>query len=204
MPNAPPKFDIVGPAVDDDVRRLISRYGLTAVREAVKHQTKSKRGVKAKPDWRDLEPLLKQDAASWLEGGNPFKERGNRTIAKEIAAHRPGQSSDATFDRIRKKLIKDRRYYTLVHAAWMSEDNYPYAAHLEALQALVECGRHTAWKTRLLSAQSALADYSAKYGSPPANLTMREVETAAGKALEAEMTKEGGNILRVLQGARRA
>lgn len=184
------------------MRRLIRRYGPAAVREAVKQQAKSKRGVKAKPDWLNLDDILKQDAARWLDGGNPFKERGNRTIANEIAADQPGHSNCATFDRIRKKLIKDRRYYTLVHAAWLSEDHYSHAAHLKALQTLVEFGRHTAWTARLLSAQSALADYSAKYGSPPAKLTMREVEDAAGKALHAAATNGDGNILQVLLGVR--
>ena len=198
MSNPQQKFDLVGPTVDDDVRRLIRRYGTGAVKEAVRQQAKSKRGVKAKPDWLDLEPILKQDAARFLEGGNPFTERGNRTIAKEVAEDRPGQSNDATFDRVRKKLIRDRRYYTLVHAAWLSEISYPHAAHLNVLRALVRLGRHGAWADHLLNAQSALADFVAKYGPPAAHLTMREVEDAAANAIPAEPKKNDGNILQRL------
>ena len=39
-----PKFDLVGPTVDDDIRRIIARYGTEAVKQAVKRVTKPKRG----------------------------------------------------------------------------------------------------------------------------------------------------------------
>lgn len=198
MPDAPPEFDVVGPTIADDVRRLIRKYGRAALKEAVQKQTKLKRGVKPKPDWLDLEEILKEDAARWLDGGNPFKERGNRTIAKKIAADQPGHNIDATFDRIRKKLIKDRRYYTLVHAARLSEGHYPYIAHLRALQELAGLGRQVVWADQLHRAQKTLADYSTKFGNPPRTLTMREIETEASKALRAEPMNGDRNVLQVL------
>lgn len=198
MPDVPPEFDIVGPTIADDVRRLIRRYGRTALKDAVRKQTNLKRGVKAKPDWLDLEDILKEDAARWLDGGDPFKERGNRTIAKKVAADQPGHNIDATFDRIRKKLMRDRRYYTLVHAAGLSEDHYPHPAHFKALQALAKLGRHSIWTEQLRRAQNALADYTTKYGSPPPTLTMREIEAEASKAMRAETTKGARNVLQVL------
>lgn len=198
MPDAPPELDVVGPTIADDVRRLIRKYGRSALKEAVQKQTKLKRGVKAKPDWFDLEEILKEDAARWLDGGNPFRERGNRTIAKKIAADQPGHNIDATFDRIRKKLIKDRRYYTLVHAARLSEDHYPHMAHLKALQALAGLGRHDVWADQLHSAQNALVDYSIKYGTPPHAMTISEIQAEASKALRAEPAKGDRNVLQVL------
>jgi hypothetical protein len=196
-----PKLDIVGPSVDDDVRRLIRRYGPSAVRETVKQQTKCKPGMKPKNDWLDLDETLKRDAQCWLAGGDPFAERTNHSIAKEMAKSQPGQSYGATFDRIRKKLARDRPYYAIVHAAWLSEDQYPYTTHLKALRALSISGRLDVWKATLHRAERAVADFTTKFGCPSASMTMREVEATAAKALPIELADENGNVLRVLLGS---
>src|SRR3546814_4577745 len=51
---AMPKMDIIGPTVDDDIRRAIARYGADDVKEAVKNATKAKGGGKKEPAWTEL------------------------------------------------------------------------------------------------------------------------------------------------------
>lgn len=77
---------LLGLDLDQEISRLISRYGYDAVNEAVVDQgPKPKRGRKVIEDWPEILPIISADALSWLAGQDPFRERSNYSIAKQIA-----------------------------------------------------------------------------------------------------------------------
>jgi hypothetical protein len=177
-----PKLELVGPTVDDDIRRAITRYGKDAVKEAVKRQTTSKRGRKPEKDWPELREAIEADARDWLEGGDPFATRSNYSMAKDFADRNPGHSYPATMQRIERKLAKNRAWMTFATAMNLSRDDYPHAAHIRALEALA--GAHPIWTDLLENAKSEIADYEARNGEPPpAHLSMKDIKDAAINAL---------------------
>lgn len=192
-------FDIVGPQVEDDVRRLIRRYGVEEVRQAVRIETAKKRGRKTVSDWSELLGILREDARIWLDGGDPFTARSNRSIARDFANKRPGHSRDATRDRIMRKLRERRRYFTLVEAERLSETDYPYAKNLRTIAALRETGmRRDIWEHLLRIREGSLADYRAKFGEPPASMTMHELVAEAAKLIVPAPRTGSGNVLQNL------
>lgn len=195
-----PKWELVGPTVDDDIRRAITRYGKDAVKEAVKRQTTSKRGRKPEKDWPELRELIEADARDWLEGGDPFATRSNYSMAKDFADRNPGHSYPATMQRIERKLAKSRAWMTFVTAMNFSREGYPHAAHVRALEALSGANSHPVWADLLDRARSELADYEARNGEPPpAHLTMKDIKDAAINALNAPLKPNGlGGLLGLL------
>jgi hypothetical protein len=194
-------FDIVGPTVDDDIRRAIGRHGAQAVKDAIRRRTKKGRGRKSVPDWPEISEILKEDARIWLEGGDPFMARTEYSIAKEYAERCPGHSQVSTHRRMMKKLAAHRIYFTLVQATYLSDDQYPHAAHLRALTELGQIGGHRGiWETRLALAESYIADYACKFGTPPQNLTMKEIEQGSRVTLQATPAAFNffGSLLRAL------
>lgn len=183
----PPKYDLVGPTVDDDVRRAISRYGPEAVKAAVKARTKLRRGRTKINDGRELRHVGEADAREWLEGGDPIAARSNYSVAKLFAETNPGQSAISTHQRIMRKLRQkpfDRLWYLLVTAESLSRENYSWKQHIRALEGLTEVDSHPVWTDILHRAESDVADYEAKKGEPPADaLTMKEVEDGARNAM---------------------
>ena len=184
----PPKWDLVGPTVDDDIRRAVQRYGAEAVKAAVKEATKAKRGRPREPDWPELRDVIHADALEWLAGGNPFATRSNYAIAKEFAERNPGQSVISTHKRIERKLSRgsyDRRWFTLITAENLSRDGFPYAAHLRALEAvanLPDPKTAEVWRRSLEMARSTIADYEAREGKPPSeSMSFKEIEEAVRK-----------------------
>lgn len=188
---AVPPFDLVGPTVDDDIRRAISRYGAEAVKAATKRQTSAKIGRPKINDWNELHAILEEDAILWLKGGDPFTKRSNYAIAKTLADNNPGQSHPATMKRIQRKLNAapfGRKWRTLVIAWVKSEKHYPYSDYVRVVTALSEIDHYGNWKWNLERAQGALNDYSAKFGSPPTNFSLSEIEEGARKPLNALLT----------------
>lgn len=181
--NAQAKFDLVGPTVDDDVRRMISRYGRDAVAGAMKRAIKVKRGRKAEADWPEIDKVLKVDARRLLEGGDPFAERTNYSIAKAYAERHPGHSHAATHRRILKKLADKRVLFTLINAYMIGEDEYPYAAYLSVLKMLAMEMPDMHWGDKLLRSEGYVNDYTAKHGAPADQLTMKEIEEGARSLL---------------------
>jgi hypothetical protein len=178
-------MDLVGPTVDDDIRRAIWRYGAEAVKAAVKEATKAKRGRKREPDWSELREIIESDARDWLAGKDPFAARSNYAIAKEFSERFPGHSVISTHKRIERKLSRgphDRRWFTLVSAENQSRDVGPYHAHLRALEALSQLPDPSypdLWRSSLDRACATVADYEAREGTPPPHeMTFREVEEA--------------------------
>jgi len=187
-----PKWDLVGPTVDDDIRRAIARYGANAVKEAASRLTRPKRGRKPEPDWPELREIIDADARDWLSGGDPFKARSNYSIAKDFADRSPGHSHPATMKRIERKLAKTRKVLTLLAAQLFGKDDYPYGAYLRTLEAITEVNVHPVWKESLARARSDIADYAARYGdTPPNTLSMAEVEAQVRKGLLAAIPKSG-------------
>jgi hypothetical protein len=183
-----PKLELVGPTVDDDIRRAITRYGKDAVKEAVKRQTTSKRGRKPEKDWPELREQIDADARDWLQGGDPFATRSNYSMAKDFADRNPGHSYPATMQRIERKLAKSRAWVTFATAMNLSRDDYPHAAHIRALEALSQTDVHPVWADLLENAKSELADYEARNGEPPpAHLSMKDIKDASLNALNSPL-----------------
>lgn len=177
-----PKFDLVGPTVDDDVRRLVARYGSEAVGEALKRQTKPKRGRRRIPDWRDLRPYIEDDARLWLDGGNPFKARTDYAIAKAFADANRGHDHASTMQRIERKLRSKkhgRQWFVLVAAMEMSRARYSFKRHLAAYEALAAHDPNESWNYLVESTKGKIADYERWHGPAPDDLTMEEIETGA-------------------------
>ncbi len=168
-----PHLDLVGPSAGDDIRRAISRYGPEAVKIAVKEATKAKRGRKREPDWPELREIIESDARDWLDGKDPLQERSNYAIAKLFAERNPGHSVVSTHKRIERKLSKrpyGRQWLTLVAAKIASLENYPFAAHIRALEALAslpDAQSRETWGLALAQARATVADYEAREGVPP-------------------------------------
>lgn len=193
-----PKLDLVGPTVDDDVRRAILRYGAEEVKRAVKAATKKKLGRKKEPDWSELRHVIEADARDWLAGKDPFSERSNYAIAKEFAERNPGQSVISTHKRIERKLSRgphNRVWWTLVSAENQSRDGYPYSQHIRALRALADLP--DAWSREtfgfgLQKALQTLSDYEAREGAaPPDTMTFAEVESAVQIASKNALAQVG-------------
>jgi hypothetical protein len=179
---AAPKFDLVGPTVDDDIQRAIWRYGAEAVKDAVKRKTKAKRGRKPERDWVGLRDVIEADAKSWLAGNDPFKERSNYSIAKAFADQNRGQSHPATMQRIERKRKKSRIWMTLAIAEELSHEAHPHSVHIRALEAL--CEVYPKSQVILDRARSDIASYEAKSGAPPSpELSMKEIENFARNAV---------------------
>ena len=180
-----PQMDLVGPTVDDDIRRAIQRYGADAVKAAIKNATKAKRGRPLERDWPELRDVIHADALEWLAGGDPFAARSNYAIAKDFAERNPGHSVVSTHKRIERKLSRgpyDRRWFTLVTAENLSRDGFPYAAHLRALEAvamLPDTKTADVWQSMLERARSTVADFEAREGEPPnPSMSYRQIEEA--------------------------
>jgi len=196
-PEAQPKYDLVGPTVDDDVRRLLNRYGRDAVATAMKRAMKGKRGRKATADWPEIDKILKMDARRLLEGGDPFAERTNYSIAKAYAEQCPGHSHAATHRRILKKLAQKRVLFTYLNAFIIGDTEYPHSSFISILRKLPELMPHGNWDRQLALAESQLRDYTAKYGAPPDEMSMKDIEEGAQRAvistfLEGGRTPPGG------------
>lgn len=192
-------YDLVGPTVDDDLRRLTRRYGADEVRAAFKRQTANPLGRPSLRDWPDLRSILESDARSWLDGSDPFIIRSNRSIALAFAASHREQSHDATRDRIMRKLRASRRYFTLVEAERLSEVEYPHAANLRAIRELQKIGvLRQAWDRLSLIRQGYVADYISKFGEPPAEMTMQELTAKSAEPIPIERQSSSGNFLQGL------
>ena len=134
----PPKSEMVGSTADADVQRLIRQYGKDAFLEAVKRQSKAKRGRKPEMDWLLLMPYIQVDALDWLEGCDPIRLRSHYSVAQQFAKERPGYNQTATVTRVMKKLSGKRRWMSLVTAWQRSDVGFPYKVYLRVLELMAE------------------------------------------------------------------
>lgn len=205
MPASLHDLEISGPNLDDDIRRLIRRYGKEQVREAVKRQSAMPRGPRLKGDWLQLRDVLRADANLWLEGGDPFKARSNYSIAKNYAEAVPDHQKPSTIRRILRKLRERRCYYTLADAEWLSQSRFPYTENLRAVRALQEIGLHRhLWDRLLCLLESSVADYRSKFGDPPAEMTLQALLKESAKPIIPKKQEGLGNVFQILMGNRPA
>lgn len=167
------------PTLDQEMRRLVGAYGREAVRAAARAATAGKRGRKPDPDWKLLRPIIEEDAELWLNGQEAaLRERTNYKIAQAFAAEYPGHSAPATFRRIMRKLAKSRELFVLVSAMEKSHSNYPVAAYVRALEALVDTGAAEFWSSMLARARGEIERYRDREGDADPALSFAGIEEA--------------------------
>jgi hypothetical protein len=183
-----PKMDLVGPTVDDDIQRAIYRYGSEAVQSATKRLTAKKRGRPKINDFRELAPIIEEEANIWLQGDDPFSARSNYAIAKEYADQNPGHNHAATMQRLEKKLGRKRhgrKWYVLATALNRAEADYPYAQYIRCLEALSSLDSSEIWSWLIERAQAIVRDYTDKFGEPAHDLTFEQIKEEAKKPINA-------------------
>lgn len=174
------EWDLVGPSVDDDVRRLLSRYGADELKQAIKRQTKKTPGRKHVNDQLALQPFLDESAAMWLAGNDLSFSRTNYAIAKEYSRKIRGNSLESTNRRLLRKLKSDCSLWVLQRAFRLSREGYPYQAHIRTLEKLSEISANPIWRVFLQDSKTSVADYEAKMGhAPPADMDMCELEAVS-------------------------
>lgn len=174
------EWDLIGPTVDDDVNRMINRYGAVAVCDAIKRRTKKQPGRKLDNDQAQLRSTLDEQAKIWLAGGDPFAAPSNYAIAKEYSEKIEGNSGPAIFRRLTRKLAKYRKSWVLERAYFLSFKGYPYQLHIRALEELIQISNEPIWRNFLDFACDRVVEYEAKVGgAPPADTDMYEVEQLA-------------------------
>lgn len=164
-----------GPTVDDDVRHLLVRHGPEAVKSAMKRALARKPGRKSIQDWPELQDILLEDAHLWLRGVDPFKKRSNNSIAINLVASEPGHSADSSKRRIMGKLGKRRQILTLVTAVAVSANDYPYTAHIKAIEALIAIDHKKRWPTALARIRELVARYTENFGEPTTDLSVGQM-----------------------------
>lgn len=183
---SPPRWDLVGPTVADDIYRAIQRYGADEVQRAVKEATKKKRGRKREPDWINLKDVIEEDARKWLEGRDPIAERSHYSIAKEYAAHNPGHDEGSTRKRIERKLARgmhNRLWYILWSAEEQTRENYSYLEHIRAIKAIRDLTDPKLGQLMIDRTLRTVTDYEAREGGlPPEHMTFADVEAAVKRA----------------------
>ena len=194
-------FDLVGPTADDDMRRLIRRYGEDAARTALKRQTARRLGRPHEKDWQLIADIVRQDALAWLNGCDPFKARTSASIARDLAHRHQGQSYDSTVKRIKHKLARSRRYVTFSEAAMLAHRDFPYPDYMRAVEALIANGKHLdLWEMQRARALDSVAEFTIKYGAPSPAASMKQIEIEVAQPLPARPTPERRNVLQVLVG----
>lgn len=182
-----PELNLPQPTLEGDLLAAIARYGRGEVRAMALKLTKPPRGRPKMKDWPELRHVIEADAKDWLAGGDPIADRSNYSIAKEYAEKNPGHSAISTHQRIERRLAEkpyDRLWFMLTSAMEMSRDNYPFATHVRALEALAATNSQSVWQVSLRLAHSAIAAYEARTGQPPeAGLTMEQVKAGSRNAL---------------------
>ena len=193
-----PKFDLVGPTVNDDIRRAVGRYGAEAVRNAVKQITKPRRGRPKLDDWRELQSVIDADAREWIEGGDPIASRTNYAVAKRFAESNPGQSAISTNQRIERKLAQKpygREWYMLIRAEAMTRVDHSWRLNLRALEKLGELDSHPFWAELIERTKGEVADYFSKFGEMPAEpMTMNQVKVEARKVVQSPANYTNGGF----------
>lgn len=100
--------------LDNAISRLVVRFGEQAVRASLDRISGKRRGRPKIDDWEVLADLLEQDAHAIVTGGTPTSSR--KSIARDFAIQRRGQSEASTIRRIERKLAQNREHYASVPA----------------------------------------------------------------------------------------
>lgn len=160
--------------LDDEIKRLVSRYGVEAVRSSVKRNAMLKRGRKAEKDFPLIYANAQLDAREWLEGRDPVRIRSNYSIAVSIAQTEPGHSMIATKARIEKKLRKWRKSLMYTVAADIANTEYPWPLLIQAREELARLD--PIWAKILGYDQGTIARHRERFGEPDPSMTFRAIE----------------------------
>lgn len=183
-----PQVDYVGPTVDDDIRRIIGRYGESAVKDAVKRLTARRKGRPLLKDWNELKPHIQACADRWIAGEeDPFNTPTNYAIAKEIADKGEPHNHPATMQRIQRKLREERgrKWFTLVDAYQRGGDNLTFKTYMRTIDELCRIDPKGHWNWLAERAVGLLTDYLGKHDELPDDITFAEVEAGARKTMNA-------------------
>lgn len=172
------KMDFVGPTVDDDIRRAISRYGADAVKASVRKQTAKKAGRKKLPVWPELMPIIESDARRWLETESLKGRRTNNSIAREISNREREHNRDTVHRRIMGRLSEERDQRTAIQAMIISKNEGPVVRHVAALKWLSQYDEWTAYAKNELDGLLQIVElYKQSYGSSPDDsITLSELK----------------------------
>ena len=194
------ELGLVGPTVEDDISRAIARYGANAVKAAVKDATKRKVGRKPDMDWKKVRHIIETDAKLWLEGGDPFADRKNYSIAKYYADNYAGHSHPATMKMVQRALKKNRMWITLANAERHPRDGYPFTANLRAAEALRDCWPGGEGRSYFLDrALGLIAKFELAHGHPPPDeMSINEVEVKSKEATKPQRKPVAGLLSQYL------
>lgn len=186
--------------LDDEIARLVRKFGVDAVRDSVKRVAKKRAGRKAEADWPLLGPWLKQDADDWLHDRQPEKLRTSYSIAKAFAEKYPGHDKIATFERVVRKLRKRRRWFYMVTAWQRAEMEYPVEVALRALEEMEAMWPKERWGMRKDLTIGRLQRYREQFGEVPADMTVDAMETELLKPDAPKMTPLGSLLAGIIDG----
>lgn len=162
--------------LDEQINLLIACHGALEVRQAATRLTKQKVGRKAEKDGALLAPWYELDAVDWLAGRDPFALRSNYSIARDFTKKYPGHSPTATHKRISRKLSKNRRLFMLFLVHQKSEADFPAEVHLQATRELLAIKNGHPWDFMLESALGKIQRYRERFGEPPADMSLAQIE----------------------------
>ena len=162
--------------LEREIKRLGQQFGNDVVRAAVKKVLRKKVGRKRENDWSVIGPeICDADAQAWLDGVMPRERLSNSQIAKDFAKRFPGHEPNSTYQRIMKKLSKERILFCLYTAIRIAEKERPIAVYLKALQAVQIANpdfADGAWGTIAFFAMKEIDEYELRFGVVPDDLTM--------------------------------
>lgn len=177
---------IVGPTAEEDISRAIDRYGVDAVKRALKKLTRRRAGRPKIDDFAELRPIFERDARVWLKGGDPFSDQSNYAIAKAQSDGLKEHQAPSKIDRVERKLRSEpfgRKWFTVTTAYRISFSEFPFAQHIRALTELTIIDPEWIWDQHLRDAVWFLSAYEKKMGMrPPQELSMQLVQDAVGVA----------------------
>lgn len=169
----------VPPALLSELQDLCRKFGKPAVKAAAAIVTRAARGPKVKQDLKPFRDVFRQDARDFLEGRDPIVKRSHYSLAKDFSERNPGQGVQSTHTRVLKKLSAKRPWIIAVTAVEISEDEYPYAAHIRALDEAIKFeGLSKIWSLKRDLAKNAIAQFVEKFGQPDSTKTMAEIRHA--------------------------
>jgi len=162
--------------LDRQLKTLVQRHGLSAVKDALSRLGQTKRGRRAEQDQIPLHDFTRLDAIDLLNGIDPYTLRSNTHIANRVSQSDPGHSASATHRRIMRKLASDRKADAIRAAAIISYSEFPCADHVmasERLAAIDPAGIET-----VKTISETLRLYRERFGEPHPAMTFEAIHRA--------------------------
>lgn len=180
------------PTLDGEIKRLIQDHTREAVREAANRLTAGRVGRPKENDLPAFAADFEQDARDWLDGRDPNKRISSRKLARQFAKENPKPSEIGAFDRVYKKLRKNRKRICLIRAYEISENDYPVRRHLEAIEAVIGESSHEVWDWMKGRALREIETFTARGMELGPATTLREIKAANSSATQTIGGQFGG------------